>query len=165
VWKVVARRIGRAGGIKQRTARQREWDRRYGEDAWLVGYVIDGSFVPQETAVETVYQRSYEEHFREHPEDLDELLRTAKTLQNPHALATGGVDLQVPAILRHLERHGLRLQGTEAVDIGTYGTRSHPLSVRLSPLTIRAAGQSKLTLEKFWQDKKCLAIWVPDEEG
>ena len=29
-WKVVERKIGRAGGVKQRNARQREWDRKYG---------------------------------------------------------------------------------------------------------------------------------------
>jgi hypothetical protein len=46
-WRVVEKRIGRAGGLQQRTARQREWDRRYGEDNWQVGYVIDGEFVPQ----------------------------------------------------------------------------------------------------------------------
>ena len=39
-WKVVERKIGRAGGVKQRTARQREWDRQYGEENWTVGYVI-----------------------------------------------------------------------------------------------------------------------------
>jgi hypothetical protein len=43
-WKVVERRIGRAGGVKQREGRQREWDRKYGEN-WAVGYVLDGEFV------------------------------------------------------------------------------------------------------------------------
>lgn len=36
-WKVVERKIGRAGGVKQRTARQREWDQKYGEGDWAVG--------------------------------------------------------------------------------------------------------------------------------
>jgi hypothetical protein len=58
-WKVVERKIGRAGGAKQRGARQREWDRQYGADAWAVGYVIDGAFVLQEGALESVYYRSY----------------------------------------------------------------------------------------------------------
>jgi hypothetical protein len=30
-WKVVERKIGRAGGVKQRTTRQSEWDQKYGE--------------------------------------------------------------------------------------------------------------------------------------
>ena len=52
------------------------------------------------------------------PEDLEELIRLAKSLRNPHAEATTGADLQVPTILTYLERHSLRLQGTEVVDIG-----------------------------------------------
>ena len=47
-WKVVERKIGRAGVVKQRTARQREWDRKHGEGRWAVGYVLDGPFVLQE---------------------------------------------------------------------------------------------------------------------
>jgi hypothetical protein len=33
-WKVVERKVGRASGVKQRTARQREWDRKYGSLAY-----------------------------------------------------------------------------------------------------------------------------------
>ena len=36
-WRVVERKVGRAGGVQQRTARQREWDASYGEDNWEVG--------------------------------------------------------------------------------------------------------------------------------
>ena len=67
-WRVIDRRIGRAGGLKQRTARQREWNRKYGDGMWVVGYVIDGEFITQEDALESVYYRSYERHFAEHPE-------------------------------------------------------------------------------------------------
>jgi hypothetical protein len=159
-WKVVESRIGRAGGVKQRTARQREWDRKYGEGNWAVGYFIGGAFVLQEETLESIYYRSYEEHFAAHPEDLKELIGLAKQLRNPHAEATTGVDLQVPAIMSYLERHGLRLQGNEVVDIGTWkGRASHTISVRLSPLHIKAASDPKRTLEQFWQEKKCLAVW------
>ena len=159
-WKVVERQIGRAGGLRRRTARQREWDRQYGEGNWQVGYVIDGRFVPQEEALESVYYRSYADHFAAHPEDLDDLVRVAKALRNPHAEATTGVDLQVPTIVKYLERHGRRLEGAEVVDIGTWrGRASHPLSVRLSPLHVRLAGNPKMTLEQFWQEKKRLAVW------
>jgi hypothetical protein len=161
---VVERKIGRAGSEKQRSARQREWDRKYGADAWAVGYVLDGVFVLQGEALESVYYLSYEAHFREHPEDLTELIRLAKVLRNPHAEATTGVDLQVPAILKYLERYGLRLQGNEVVDIGTWhGERSHPISVRLSPLQVRCVLDPKRTLEEFWQSKKCLAVWSEEE--
>jgi hypothetical protein len=159
-WRVVERKIGRAGGEKQRAARQREWDRKYGADNWAVGYVIDGEFVLQEQALESVYYRSYEAHFRDHPEDLSELLALAKVLRNPHAEATTGVDLQVPAIMKYLERHGLGLGGNEVVDIGTWqGERSHPISVRLSPLQLPCVLDPKLTLEEWWQSKKWLAVW------
>jgi hypothetical protein len=162
-WTVVERKIGRAGGVKQRTARQREWDQEYGDGNWAVGYVIDGSFVLQEDALESIYNRSYEEHFAAHPEDLDELIHLAKKLRNPHAEATTGVDLQVPTIMTYLEDHGLRLQGTEIVDIGPWkGKASHPISIRLSPLHIHVVGDPKMTLEQFWQERKCLAVWEDD---
>lgn len=95
-----------------------------------------------------------------HPADLDELIRLAKTLRNPHAEVTTGVDLQVPAIITYLDRQGLRLLGTEVVDIGSWkGNASHAISIRLSPLHIHVVGDSKMTLEQFWQEKKCLAVW------
>ena len=162
-WRVVERRIGRAGGIKQRTERQREWDRKYGDGQWAVGYVIDGEFMLQEDALESIYYRSYEEHFRQHPADLEELIQTAKRLRNPHAEETTGVDLQVPAILDYLKRNHLNLQGTEVVDIGSWkGQASHALSIRLSPLHIKVMGDPNMTLEKFWQERKCLAAWEDD---
>ena len=159
-WRIVERRLGKAGGVKQREARQREWDRKYGEDNWAVGYVIDGEFVRQEDALESVYYRSYEAHFAAHPEDLAELIALAKQLRNPHAEATTGVDLQVPAILDYLKRHGLTLRGAEVVDIGTWnGQVSHAIGVRLSPLTIACAIEPGRTLEQFWQQRKVLAVW------
>ena len=118
----------------------------------------------QAEALESVYYKSYEEHFAGHPEDLEELVATAKRLRNPHAEATTGVDLQVPAIMTYLDRHGLILRGEEVVDIGSWEGRAlHSISIRLSPLTIRATGEPKLTLEQFWQKRKCLAVW--DDEG
>ena len=122
-----------------------------------------GEFVLQEEAMETVYYRSYEDHFRQHPEDLTELIALAKKLSNPHAEATTSVDLQTPAIMDYLARHQLTLQGDEVVDIGSWqGQASHPISVRLSPLQIKVIGNSRMTLEKFWQEEKCLAIWEED---
>ena len=163
-WKVVERRLGRAGGVKEREARQRVWDRQYGAGNWAIGYVVDGAFVLQEDALESIYYKSYEEHFRAHPADLEELIVLARELRNPHAEATTGVDLQVPAIFEYLQRHNLALQGKERVDIGSWnGVASHPISIRLSPLHIRVCGDSGLTLEKFWQMKKCLAVWETND--
>jgi len=160
-WNIVERRIGKAGNIKQRQKRQRQWDEKY-DAIWEIGYVVDGTFITQEEAFKHIYAPSYEDHFDKHPEDLQELIQTAKALRNPHAIKTGGVDLQVPAIMQYLEKHGLALQGKEIVDIGSFGSRSHKISVRLSPLTIKAIGQKKMTLEQFWQKKKCLAVWEED---
>lgn len=159
-WRVIERRIGRAGGLKQRNAKQQEWDKKYGEGSWCIGYVLDGEFISQEDALESIYYKSYEAHFQKHPEDLKELLQTAKALHNPHAEATTGVDLQVPAILDYLKRHNLQLKGSEVVDIGSWkGQASHALSIRLSPLTIAVVHDETMTLEQFWQEKKCLALW------
>lgn len=161
-WKIVERRIGKAGNVKQRQQRQRQWDEQY-DATWEIGYVVDGEFITQTAAFDRIYYPSYEQHFTNHPEDLAELIHTAKSLRNPHAIKTGGVDLQVPAILQYLEKHGLELKGKEIVDIGSYGHRSHKISVRLSPLTIKAFGQKKMTLEQFWQKKKCLAVWCDND--
>jgi hypothetical protein len=122
--------------------------------------MVDGNFVSQEEALETIYYRSYEQHFQQHPSDLEELIALAKVLRNPHAQATTSVDLQVPAITDYLKRHRLTLQGREVVDIGSWeGQASHAISVRLSPLSVRVIGDPKMTLEQYWQDKKCLAVW------
>ncbi len=159
-WKIVERKIGRAGAPKQRQKRQKMWDKKYGVDNWMIGYVIDGEFVFQEDAIDCIYYQSYVAHFEKHPKDLEELLQTAKLLRNPHALASGGVDLQVPAITRYLKENNLELQGMEVVDIGSWNNdASHKISIRLSPLHIKVVGNPKMTLEQFWQEKKCLAVW------
>jgi hypothetical protein len=160
-WKIVERRLGRAGGVKQREGRQREWDRKYGADAWAIGYVLDNEFVLQELALDRVYHRSYAVFLDAHPEEVDELCRLAKVLRNPHAVATTGVDLQVPAITEYLARRGRALAGREVVDIGSYdGNASHAISVRLSPLTIPCCLDANVSLESWWQERKCLAVWT-----
>ncbi len=160
MWQIVERKIGRAGSVKQRQKRQQAWNRKYGEDNWMIGYLIEGEFIIQEDAFDLIYYPSYVQHFQNHPKDLEELIHTAKKLRNPHADATTGVDLQVPAILKYLEEQQLHLQGTELVDIGSWKNQySHAISIRLSPLHIKVVGNPKMTLEKFWQERKCLAIW------
>ena len=163
-WEIVERRLGRAGGEKERLARQRRWDRRFGEGLWDIGYLVEGRFISQHEAFESIYVASYEAHFEDHPEDLEELCSRAKALRNPHAAATTGVDLQVPALHEVLARRGRTLAGDEVVDIGSWqGSASHALSVRLSPLQIRCVAEDKRTLESFWQRRKCLAVWRDEE--
>jgi hypothetical protein len=63
------------------------------------------------------------------------------------------------SVYGYLTRHGLSFRGDEVVDIGSWeGRASHTISIRLSPLTIPAPGEPKLTLEQFRQRKKCLAV-------
>ena len=162
-WKIAERKIGKAGGLKQRTQRQKEWDQKYGEGNWETGYMIDGEFISQEKAFDTIYCKSYQEHFINNPDDLEELINLAHKLRNPHAEMTSGVDLQVPAIMKYLNDNNLTLKGNDVVDIGSYGSRSHAISIRLSPLTIKCCLSPKITLEQFWQEKKCLAVWTNDE--
>lgn len=158
-WEIVERRLGRAGDPKRRAARQRAWDRRYGEGAWCVGYQVDGEFVASDEAFLRVYAPSYAAYFAAHPDDALELAALAKSLRNPHAAATGAVDLQVPAVLMALERLGLELTGRERVDIGSWrGEASPPISVRLSPLQIPVLGGER-SLESYWQRAKRLAVW------
>ena len=159
-WIIKERKIGRAGGEKQRASRQKVWDQKYGEDNWAIGYVVDGEFILQEDAITSIYNASYAHHFANQPADLEELISTAKALRNPHAEATTGVDLQIPAIMDYLDTHNLCLSGSEVVDIGSWnGMASHPISIRLSPLQIKCCIRDKWTLEKFWQERKVLAIW------
>lgn len=159
-WTVIKRKLGPAGSLSMRRARQRDWDKKYGEGLWAVGYIIHDCFVSSDEAIDEIYNKSYEQHFERHPQDLEELIHTAKALTNPHADAGRGVDLQVPAIHHCLVKWGLTLQGSERVDIGTWqGEASHSLSVRLSPLQVKAYGHPKWTLEKFWQRRKVLALW------
>lgn len=160
-WKLEIRKLGQAGGLKERMARQRKWDHMYGAGSWEIGYVINGEFITQQEAEDTIYYESYKLHFEQHPNDLLELINLAKSLRNPHAVATTGVDLQIPAIERFLRENKLVLQGSKVVDIGSWqGKRSHSISDRLSPIHIKCCISPKLTLEKYWQTKKCLAVWI-----
>jgi hypothetical protein len=44
------------------------------------------------------------------------------------------------------------------------GWQPHPIAVRLSPLTIRCAIKPKMTLEAYWQERKCLVVYVDSED-
>ncbi len=74
-WHIQKRRLGRAGGLKERMARQRQWDQTYGDGMWEIGYLINGDFVPQRDALDSIYTQSYRQHFDQHPEDLQELIQ------------------------------------------------------------------------------------------
>ena len=62
-WVIKERKIGKAGDLKQRMKRQREWDQTYGEN-WMIGYTVDGAFISQEEALEHIYNKSYALHLK-----------------------------------------------------------------------------------------------------
>jgi len=76
-WKIIERKIGKAGNLKQRQKRQSEWDKKHGEN-WMIGYIINHEFISQEDALENIYYESYRLHFENYPKDLIELIKTAK---------------------------------------------------------------------------------------
>ncbi len=163
-WKVVEPKISRERTFKARATQERDWNQKYGEGKWLVGYIIDGEFVSEEDALESVYYRSYEVHFQANPGELQELIKLANNLRNPHAEATTAIDLQVPIIMSYLQRHSLVLMGYETVDIGSWqGQASHSISLRLSPSQIKYADKPEMTLEEFWLDRKSLAVWEKEQ--
>lgn len=51
--------------------------------------MINGEFVLQDEALYSVYYKSYQEHFKNNPEDLDELINLAKKLRNPYTEMIG----------------------------------------------------------------------------
>lgn len=158
-WTIKQRKLGPAGPPHARNRRQRGWDQTYGPDRWAVGYVVEGDFLLREDALESVYYASYQAFFDAHPEIVEILRTTARELHNPHAEHTGGVDLQVWAVQRYLLEHDIALEGSERVDIGSYGNRSHAISARLNPSQIPCCVHPRMSLEKFWQKRKVLAVW------
>jgi hypothetical protein len=80
-WNIQERKLGRAGDPRQRAARQREWDRKYGPDNWEIGFVLDGEFVRQDTAFQSVYCAGYAAHFERQPEVLTQMTSATKTTQ------------------------------------------------------------------------------------
>lgn len=57
--------LGKRARSSAGSPEQREWDGKYGEGNWEVGYVLDGRFVSHDEALEAVYYRSYERHFED----------------------------------------------------------------------------------------------------
>ena len=159
-WNVVERKIGRAGGVKQRTARQREWDQKYGEDA-LGGRLRHRRRLrpPRRCAgvgllpeLRGTFCRSSRRPGGTDPagQDAAESPRRGNDRRGP----AGASDHDVSGSPR------ASLQGNEVMDIGSWkGQASHAISIRLSPLHIKVTGDPKTTLEQFWQEKKCLAVW------
>lgn len=92
----------------------------------------------------------------------------ANELYNSHTEATGGVDLQIPAILKALEKLNLKLKGDKRVAIGTWGHKKGlkyiQISWTLSPFKVPLWCDNSLSVEAFWQNYKYLAIKENQEQ-
>ncbi len=56
-WIIVKRKLGRAGGKGEREKRQEQWNKKYGEGLWAIGYVVNDTFMMQEECLDMVYTR------------------------------------------------------------------------------------------------------------
>ncbi len=65
--------------------------------------------------------------------------------------------IRTVAMYSHEDRFALhRFKADEAYRVGRPG---EPIRAYLSPLHVRLTGDPKRTLEQFWQEEKCLAVW------
>lgn len=158
----VVEKLGRAGGPRNRERKQKEWNEKYGEGNWAVVYQYNGKVYTREEALENFYHKSYYDFLKKNPHLANQLCAMAKEIYNPHAEATGGVDLQCPAVHEALEKLGLSLHGDKRVAIGTWGTkygRKYPsISYKLSPFQVPLWCDSSISVEEFWQDYKYLGV-------
>ncbi|QUH21918.1 hypothetical protein [Alkaliphilus sp. B6464] len=158
----IVKKIGRAGGPKNREKSKNEWDKKYGVGKWKVVYQYNNEIYTREQALEKFYNRSYYEYLKNHPTTLNNLCNMANSLYNPHADATGGVDLQVPAVYKALEHLNKSLQGAQRIAIGTWGYKQgieYPqISWELSPYKVPLWCNKDISIEVFWQDYKYLAV-------
>lgn len=160
----IVQKIGRAGGPRNRMQKQKEWNEKYGEGNWEVVYVYNNKIYTRKEALEKFYNKSYYEFLKNNPEIAEELCSMAKEIYNPHAEATGGVDLQCPAVHYALKKLGYSLKGKQRVAIGTWGTKygmEYPsISYKLSPFRVPLWCDSSTSVEEFWQQNKYLGVKI-----
>ena len=155
----IIEKVGRAGSKKQREEKQKEWDNKYGKGKWSIQYVYKNKIYTREEALEEFYNKSYFIFLKNNPKIVEELRVRAKTLYNPHAEKTTGIDLQVPAVYKALENLGIELQGEERIAIGEYGKDNYPLiTKKLNPYRVPLWCDKKDNVEDFWQNNKYLVI-------
>jgi hypothetical protein len=153
-------KLGRAGNKQNRDRKTAEWNLRYGEGNWSVMYVYDNKIMTREEALQEYYNKSYYLYLKSNKVLLDELCNSANEIYNPHAVNTGGVDLQCPAVKYALEKLGRKLIGKEKIAIGTwgvkYGKKYPDISYKLSPFKVPIWNNKGISVEQFWQEYKYL---------
>lgn len=154
--------LDRAGNAKNREEKRLEWNAKYGEGKWEVVYKYKDKIMTRDEALDEYYHKSYYLYLKSKPNMLYELCNTANELYNPHAVNTGGVDLQCPAVLLALEKLGKKLVGKQKIAIGTWGVKNgmkYPkISWDLSPFKVPLWCDSFISIEKFWQEFKYLGV-------
>lgn len=157
----IIEKIGRAGGPKNREQKRLEWNKRFGKDKWTIVYYFENKIYTRDEALEYFYNESYYNYLKNNIDTAKKLCSMAYSIYNPHAEATGGVDLQCPAVEKALEKLGLKLNGKERIAIGVWGSRNGkyypPISHELSPFKIPIWCNRQISVESFWQDYKYLA--------
>ena len=158
----IIEKLGRAGNYKNREQKRQIWDLKYGKGKWEVMYVYKDLIMTRDKALDEYYNKSYYLYLKNNPHILDELCRVAKEIYNPHAVNTGGVDLQCPAVEYSLQQLKRNLEGDKKIAIGTWGTKQgikYPdISYKLSPFKVPLWDNECLSVEEFWQEYKYLII-------
>lgn len=158
----IVEKVGRAGNFNKRKSQADRWDQQYGENNWEIVYFYLGKIYLREEALEEFYNKSYYEYLNKNSNIAKELCLQASEIYNPHAEATTGVDLQCPAVSKALEKLRLKLAGNRRIAIGTWNSRNGvvfpPISHKLSPFRVPLWCDPAISVEKFWQDYKYLAV-------
>ena len=125
-----------------RDGRYRQFDLRYGEGNWAVGWKDGDRYLPFAEAMIAHYERSYEAFLGEHPEILDQLEAFANVYDDAESNVNSDLDylaqetehthVQDIAIRRCMANRGRWFQGTELLQIRDE-VGSHELSLTLSP--------------------------------
>lgn len=181
MYKIVERKIGRAGNRQQIAKKQEVWNKKYGEGNWLTGYEIDGQFRTREFVIREIYDESYFIFLDANPEVVKELVNSGG-VYNPHAILSNSFDIQAATVERYMQSRGLSFEGEGLLPIGSYQPKYNKepvlkkalelglvvqddkivypkIAYTLNPFNVPCLLNSEESIEVFWQsDIKCLAV-------
>jgi hypothetical protein len=169
-------RVGYLGAGRQDFVER--MNRMFGPDNWTIGYVINGQTVDRDDALK-LYQASYEEFFRKHPEYGESLARRAKDVfdTDPRNVESGldwhkqegdSSHLQDIAVRRAFKTLGLEFRGEQLLQIRGRSSDLPELNPGRVPFiapelinTDRefvAPWVNPGSVEDFWQNNKFLCV-------
>jgi nicotinate-nucleotide adenylyltransferase len=174
-WTVVGR-PGYVGGSRQ--AREKQFNRLFGEDNWRIRYLWRGRVIDRDAALE-LYEQAYYQSFLDRPDVLSWLCRTASEVHDiaPTNVASGldyakqecrATHLQDIAVRRCLKRLGRRFEGDHLVEIRGHSSEGYVLNpgkvpfhepgAVLKPSLGRDSWWDEGSVEDFWQSNKVLEV-------